>query len=106
MNIRTIGNHVDVSRTIGTSWYGNEVRASVNELIRILGDPSFANNDGKDKINFEWCMETSNGDVFTIYDWNEYRVLDLDEPIEWHIGGHSFSATKVVADLIRKGGVQ
>lgn len=90
------------SRATGTSWHGDTLTASVNELTRILGEPSCATNDGEDKTNFEWCMETANGDVFTLYDWKEYRVLDLDETIEWHIGGHSPSATSVVADLIRK----
>jgi len=90
------------SKAIGTSWHGAIVKASVNELTGILGEPLCATNDGEDKTNFEWCMETANGDVFTVYDWKEYRVLDLDETIEWHIGGHSPSVAKVVADLIRK----
>lgn len=94
--------HVDGSRVTGTSWHGAIVKASVNELTGILGDPSCARNDGEDKTNFEWWMETTNGDVFTIYDWKEYRTLSHDEPIDWHIGGHSPSVTRVVADLIRK----
>ena len=94
--------HVDGSKATGTSWHGAIVKASVNELTGILGDPSCVSNDGRDKTNFEWWMETTNGDVFTIYDWKEYRVLELDEPIEWHIGGHSSGVTRVVADLIRK----
>lgn len=93
---------INGSRATGTSWHGSIVKASVNELTGILGDPSCSTNDGEDKTNFEWWMETTNGDVFTIYDWKEYRVLALDEPIEWHIGGHSPSVTRVVADLIRK----
>lgn len=94
--------HVDGSRATGTSWHGAIVKASVNELTGILDNPSCVRNDGEDKTNFEWWMSTANGDVFTIYDWKEYRVLDLDEPIEWHIGGHSSGVTRVVADLIRK----
>jgi hypothetical protein len=90
------------SQAIGTSWHGAVVKASVRELTDILGEPSCATNDGADKTNFEWCMQTMDGDVFTVYDWKEYRVLDLDETIEWHIGGHSPGVTSVVADLIRK----
>lgn len=90
------------SQATGTSWHGATVTASVNELTRILGNPSCATNDGEDKTNFEWWMSTANGDVFTIYDWKEYRTLSHDEPIDWHIGGHSPSVTRVVADLIRK----
>ena len=78
----------------GTSFHGDTVYTTVNELIKVCGEPVCDNNDGQDKVNFEWHMETSKGDVFTIYDWKEYRSLDLDEPIEFHIGGHSGSDTK------------
>jgi hypothetical protein len=34
-------------------------------------------------------METEDGEVFTIYDWKEYRMIDVNEKIEWHIGSFS-----------------
>lgn len=73
--------------TGGTSFHGNEFYATVEELRQILGAPSYEQNDGEDKVNFEWEMETENGFVFTVYDWKEYRVLEEDEKILWHIGG-------------------
>ena len=72
----------------GTSFHGDVVHASVNELKKILGEPVFSDNSGQDKVNFEWEMETEDGQPFTVYDWKEYRALDADEEIEWHIGGH------------------
>jgi hypothetical protein len=75
--------------TSGTSFYDVTFKASVNKLISIIGEPTMEDNTGKDKVNFDWHMEIDNGDVFTIYDWKEYRKLDLDENIEWHIGAHS-----------------
>jgi hypothetical protein len=77
----------------GTSFHGDVFNASVSDLRKILGVPDDANNSGEDKVNFEWTMETESGDVFTVYDWKEYRVLDEDELIEWHIGGHSGGVT-------------
>lgn len=71
-----------------TSFYGDAFTASVKDLYQILGDPKYTNNTGEDKTNFDWVMETEAGDVFTVYDWKEYRKLDEDEIIEWHIGGH------------------
>lgn len=99
--------HVDGNKVTGTSWHGAIVKASVNELTGILGDPSCVSNNGRDKTNFEWWMETTNGDAFTIYDWKEYRVLDLDEPIEWHIGCHTrwvgaSVSNLIMAELVRK----
>lgn len=77
----------------GTSFHGDTVRASVNDFIKMFGDPNYEDNTGSDKVNFEWVCETESGDVFTIYDWKEYRRLDQEEVIEWHIGGHNGSVT-------------
>jgi hypothetical protein len=39
-------------------------------------------------------METSDGDVFTVYSWKEYRILHEHEIIEFHIGGMSKAITE------------
>ena len=70
-----------------TSFHGTEFRASANEIIAILGEPTYDSNDGSDKVNLEWICETETGEVFTIYDWKEYRPISRTELIEWHIGG-------------------
>lgn len=77
----------------GTSFHNDVFNASVSDLRKILGEPDYDGNSGDDKVNFEWTMETDNGDVFTVYDWKEYRILDEDEIIEWHIGGHNGAIT-------------
>lgn len=83
-----------------TSFHGDVFNASVLDLRKILGIPDSETNDGKDKVNFIWSMETENGDIFTVYDLREYRVLDEDELIEWHIGGHSPCSTEMAIDEI------
>jgi hypothetical protein len=80
--------------TGGTSFYNTTVTATVEQLRRILGEPVCEGNDGKDKTNFEWEMETSDGDVFTVYDWKEYRELSETEKIKWHIGGFNGNVTE------------
>jgi len=84
----------------GTSFHDDVFNASVSDLRKILGTPESETNDGEDKVNFEWVMETEEGEVFTVYDWKEYRVLDEDEIIEWHIGGHSSFATYLAVNEI------
>jgi hypothetical protein len=74
----------------------------VNQLIKVLGEPDYDGNTGEDKTNFEWDMELDSGDVFTVYDWKEYRMIDIDEEIEWHIGGRSFVITDEAANQIKK----
>ena len=71
--------------TDGTSFFGTTIRATVEQLTNAFGDPA-DNNTGEDKVNFVWDMETENEEVFTIYDWKEYRELKLDEYVIWHIG--------------------
>jgi hypothetical protein len=73
----------------GTSFHDTVLKCSVNDLIAILGEPTIEDNTGEDKVNFEWICETEEGDVFTIYDWKEYRRISREETIEWHIGGMS-----------------
>ncbi len=85
-------------QAVGTSFHSTTVNATVTDLKTILGSPLFSDNDGEDKVNFEWHMETDTGDVFTVYDWKEYRSIDADEPIEWHIGGMS----KHITDQAKK----
>ena len=78
----------------GTSFHDTTIGTTVHTLTKILGKPEYSGNDGEDKINYEWEMETSSGDVFTVYDWKEYKVLDEHEIIEFHIGGHSKTITE------------
>lgn len=78
---------------VGTSFHDTVIRTTINKLTKVLGRPDYFSNDGKDKVNIEWRMETENGDVFTVYDYKEYRPLDFDEIIEFHIGGMSGKVT-------------
>ena len=75
-----------ISTWVGGSSHNVTITATVNELVSVLGKPNVFDNTGEDKVNFDWNAETDNGFQFTVYDWKEYRVLDLDEPIRFHIG--------------------
>lgn len=78
----------------GTSFHDTTIDCSVMKLIEILGAPKYVTNDGSDKTNYEWVMETDNGEVFTVYDWKYYRPLFMNEVVEWHIGGKSKAITE------------
>jgi hypothetical protein len=87
--------------TDGTSFQHITFKASVQDLINVFGEPDYEYNTGNDKVNFEWVMETDDEEVFTTYDWKEYRKLDLDEQIEWHIGSHSKSISNTALEEIK-----
>ena len=86
-----------------TSFFNTTFSATVQDLRKILGIPREEQNNGKDKTNFEWVMITDDGDVFTVYDWKEYHVLDEEmEEIDWHIGGHSRRVTEKALEEIEE----
>jgi len=88
--------------TDGTSFHGVTIRATVEQLTKAFGDPD-DNNTGEDKVNFVWDMETDEGEVFTIYDWKNYRKLRLDEYVVWHIGARNKSvANDAERELLKK----
>jgi hypothetical protein len=82
-------NTVNRKDTNGTSFHGHTIRASVKDLIAVCGEPLYVCNDHYEKVQYEWVLETNAGDIFTIYDWKEYRFFDESEIIEWHIGAHN-----------------
>ena len=86
----------------GTSFHDSTVIATVDQLIHILGEPVDDSNTGQDKVNFEWEMELETGEVFTVYDYKEYRMLRTDEMIEWHIGGFDVYTTNQAAREINQ----
>lgn len=91
------------NRFNGTSFFFTIIRATVEEITSVLGEPIHSSNDGEDKTNFEWVGETSNGEVFTVYDWKEYRRLKKTEMIDWHIGGHDkISTVNAKHELLEK----
>jgi len=80
-----------------TSFHHTTIVATPNELISLankLGANYYDGNDGEDKTNFDFDFETDNGVYFTVYDWKEYRVLDLDRDVTWHIGGETGRDTR------------
>jgi hypothetical protein len=78
----------------GTSFHDSVIKTTVNKLVNALGKAQYIDNTGEDKVNFSWDCETKDGEVFTIYDWKEYRSIDLDETIEFHIGGDNKIVTE------------
>ena len=85
----------------GTSFHGHTVTATPNQLIEALGEPQFGSNDGRDKTNFDWVCETQDGKVFTVYDWKQYKSLDMDSYYSFHIGANSGTVASRALSEIR-----
>ena len=86
----------------GTSFHGTVIVAKPSVLFEKVGIPQYNHNDGEDKTNFDWVCETSEGEVFTIYDWKEYRSIQMNEDIEFHIGGYSRNTTEKAVNELKQ----
>ena len=90
----------------GTSFHDVTITVSINDLTRLLGEPSHVGDYGEDKVTVEWVCETVEGYVVTIYDWKEYRWIGKDEKIEFHLGGlrkiHTLDGKEELVKLLNK----
>ena len=73
----------------GTSFHSITIKTTLGKLRAAFGDPQGDYNDGSDKSNIDYVLETSNGDVFTVYDWKNYRPIGEDEVLDFHIGAYT-----------------
>ena len=77
-----------------------------DDLVDIFGPPTYYNESGDGKVNFEWVIEFENEngilETFTIYDWkvdpdysiaNTGAVSEADEwyGSRWHVGGKVYA---------------
>lgn len=92
-------------QVINTYKVGSLVGVTYWDLKRTLGNPTFDEASGDDKVQKEWVIDY-NGETFTIYDWKtydeEYTVTKLDT---WSIGGRT-SPYEFEAKLLKKIEVQ
>jgi hypothetical protein len=76
---------------VGTSYSGC-IKANYKQLVEALGEPTWDEASGDDKVQVEWVCEFE-GNLFTVYDYKTYdREHTLNKLDEFHIG------SKVVAN--------
>ena len=69
------------NNTGGTSFHGVTLTTTPQQLIDALGEPQYFSNDGSDKTNMDYSLETEDEIAFTIYDWKEYlSLIEISEP--------------------------
>ena len=81
--------------TQGTSLKGY-VNLTYNQLVEVLGEPTFKEESGDGKTQKEWVVEFEDefGDtnVFTIYDWKTYNVeYTMNELDRFNVGGKAYA---------------
>ena len=79
----------DAPNTDGSSLKGY-VNATYEELVGLLGFPTFNEPSGDDKVQVEWVVEYK-GEIFTIYDWKTFSRYYTENVLErFHIGGKQY----------------
>lgn len=76
----------------GTHFQGITIYCTPYELIKVCEKNCIdymEHNYGDDKTNFDFEFETKSGTIFTVYDWKEYKKLNMHENISFHIGAYS-----------------
>ena len=91
--------HLPTATASGTSFHGTTFKASPNQLIESLGEMT-SHKSGDSKTSMEWVRELNDAEVFTVYDWKYYREIDMDEVIEWNVGGRSSRVTEKAKEEI------
>jgi hypothetical protein len=70
----------------GTSLQGY-INATYSQLLETLGEPTYNEPSGDDKVQVEWVVEF-NDNIFTIYDWKTgSREYTENELMEFNVGG-------------------
>ena len=93
---------------IGTSFHGDVINCTYDELVERLGEPtnSYGYNCDDEKVQQEWMLITDDNVPFTIYDWKEYdRDVTNGDKVDWHIGHHNNDGDResIEAWLIERG---
>ena len=78
------------------SFHDVTIKTTPKKLIKLFqnfGLEYWEQNDGSDKVNFDFEATLDDGTYFSLYDWKEYEPLDLNLKYQFHIGGESPSST-------------
>lgn len=89
MNYRVTNSYNDAYMTSLLDY----VNTTYARLVEVFGKPISGSGDGK--VNSEWVIKFSDGNVATIYDWKTENTPVYD--YDWHIGGNN----RVVVERIR-----
>ena len=75
-----------------TSYHNVQIRTTINKLKALadkIGAEYFEPDHINEKSQFDFEFETESGVFFTVYDWKEYRELNHNEVLSFHIGSEN-----------------
>jgi hypothetical protein len=79
-----------------TSFHDVTIKTTPNKLIALARklDACYGSfNDGLEKTNFDFAFEIEGVGMFTVYDYKEYKSLELDATYVFHIGARDWDVS-------------
>ena len=74
------------------------INATYSQLLEALGEPTYNEPSGDDKVQVEWVVEFE-GNIFTIYDWKTFsREYTENELMKFNVGGKT-SASDFIEEV-------
>lgn len=79
------------------------VEATFDELVDLIGPPTYNTPSGDGKVNTEWEFYREDCGEVRIYDWKDYDGGERSrsgQPYRWHIGGDSSAVVDFISDSL------
>jgi hypothetical protein len=87
----TVYDKMTAPDTSGSSLKGY-INLTYNQLVQILGEPTFPEESGDGKVQVEWIVKYQD-ELFTVYDWKTYdRNYTKNKLDRFNIGGKTSSS--------------
>ena len=84
-------NFQDAEGVTNGSSHKGYINATYSQLIETLGEPTYDEPSGDDKVQVEWVVEF-NDEIFTIYDWKTFsRNYTQNELTRFNVGGTTYA---------------
>lgn len=81
----------------GTSLKMEDVKVPYAKLVELFGEPSRLKNPDRSRVY--WNISFSDGEVLTIYDWNNLNT-PVEQVGEWNVGAHNFMVAYRFRDIL------
>ena len=93
--------NVPIQATNGTYKVGSLKDIYYKELVEILGEPTYDEPSGDNKVQVEWVIKYKDL-LYTIYDWKTFdKGYTENELTIWSVGGNK-NATQLINKILKK----
>jgi hypothetical protein len=84
-------NFQDAEGVTNGSSHKGYINATYSQLIETLGEPTYDEPSGDDKVQVRWVVEF-NDEIFTIYDWKTFsREYTENKLTRFNVGGTTYA---------------